>query len=394
MPDALMASSSFLPGRGGIESYLAQLCEEHAPRLAVLAPEKRDGKTIPDELAYSANGYPGTMLWPGRRVATAIVEEARRLGTDRIIFGTPWPLALLGPRVKRSGLSYAVIVHGAELLVPATVPFVNRKLAASLSQADLLFAVSEYTRSKITAFIDRRGLPVPPTELLRARVDLARFRPERGSPELKSKLGMAPDDAMVLHFGRLVRRKGADRLIRVMPSVRQTIPTATLVIAGTGPEAKRLKRLASKTAAPVIFTGRVPDEEAPDYYATADLFALPVTDRWFGLDVEGLGVVLLEAAAAGTPTVTGASGGTPEATIDGETGLVVDASSPEALTQAIVRILSDEELASKMGRAGRDHVRREFSEKPVPPALLHWLGIDGGNRRNADSPRKKEGGWS
>ena len=395
MPDALMVSSSFLPGRGGIESYLAQLCEEHAPRLAVLAPEKRDGETIPGELAYSAIGYPGPMLWPGRRVARAIIEEARRLGTQRIIFGTPWPLALLGPRLKRSGLSYAVIVHGAELLVPATIPFVNRKLAASLSQADLLFAVSDYTRGKIAAFLGRRGLPVPATELLRARVDLARFRPERASHELKSQLGIAPDDALILHFGRLVRRKGADRLIKVMPSVRRSIPTASLVIAGTGPEPRRLTRLASKTAAPIIFTGRVPDEEASDYYATADLFALPVADRWFGLDVEGLGVVLLEAAASATPTVTGVSGGTPEATINGETGLVVDARSPEALTQAIVRILSDEGLALKMGRAGREHVRREFSEKPVPPALLHWLSIEGGNRKqNADSPRKKEGGWS
>ena len=395
MPDALMVSSSFLPGRGGIESYLAQLCEELAPRVAVLAPEKRDGKTIPDELAYSASGYPGTMLWPGRRVAAAIIEEAGRLGTDRIIFGTPWPLALLGPRLKRAGLSYAVIVHGAELLVPATIPVVNRKLAAALSEADLLFAVSDYTRRKIAAFLDRRGLPVPMTELLRARVDLARFQPERASRDLKSKLGFAPDDAVVLHFGRLVRRKGADRLIKVLPSVRQSIPTASLVIAGTGPETKRLKRLASKTAAPVVFTGRVSDDEASDYYATADLFALPVVDRWFGLDVEGLGVVLLEAAASGTPSVTGASGGTPEATVDRETGLVVDARSPEALTQAIVRILSDEELASKMGRAGREHVRREFSEKPLPPALLHWLGIEGGNlKQNADSPRKKEGGWS
>src|SRR5688500_17555645 len=100
MPDALMVTSSFLPGRGGIESYLSELCSLLSPRLAVLAPRARDGIPLPKDLSYPTRGGPGSMLIPDRRVVEATVRLARELGTDRVLFGTPWPLALIGPRLK------------------------------------------------------------------------------------------------------------------------------------------------------------------------------------------------------------------------------------------------------------------------------------------------------
>ena len=389
MPDALMVSSSFLPGRGGIESYLSELCDELAPRLAVLAAAKRDGKTIPTDLGYPTAGYKGSMLWPTRRVARAIVEEARRQGTDRVLFGTPWPLVLLGPRLRRAGLSYAVIVHGAELLVPSVVPFIKRRLAHALSEADLLLTVSEFTRGKLREILTRHNKNVPPIELLRARVDLDRFRPEAASSEIKAGLALDPDQPMVLHFGRLVRRKGADRLIKAMPEVRKSIPDAGLVVAGTGPELKRLRKLADKVQAPVVFAGRVTEEEAPAFYATADVFALPVADRWFGLDIEGLGVVLLEASAAETPAVTGNSGGTPEAVIDGRTGYVIDAKDESALVRSLTQLLGDAHLGTQMGKEGREHVAEEFTKRPLPQPLLDWLQRDGAvGEHEAKEPRR------
>src|SRR5687768_4444170 len=143
MPDALMVTSSFLPGHGGIESYLAELCGSLAPRVAVLAPPRRDGKDLPRDLTYPTVPGPNSMLWPGRAVERAVIAEALRLGTDKILFGTPWPLALLGPRLRSAGLRYAAIIHGAELLVPAAVPVVRKRLARALSQADLLLPVSD-----------------------------------------------------------------------------------------------------------------------------------------------------------------------------------------------------------------------------------------------------------
>lgn len=378
MLTALMVSSSFLPGRGGIESYLAELCEELAPHLAVLAPGRRDGKLIPSDLCYPTTGYPGNMLYPSARIAREVVGDAAKHGTKRVLFGTPWPLALLGPRLMRAGLSYSVIVHGAELLVPSVIPVVNQRLATALSEADLLLAVSEYTRAKLRSFLEKRKKRVPPIEILRARVDLDRFHPNLESADVKVALGLKGDQPMVLAFGRLVRRKGIDKLIRAMDRVALKVPGTALVVAGSGPELRRLQKLAAKVTAPVVFAGRVSEADAPALYATADAFVLPVSDRWFGLDVEGLGVVLLEASASGTVAITGRSGGTPEAIVDGETGFVVDAGDEQELVDRLTEMLENPDLASRMGLAGRDFVAREFSRRPLPRPLLDWLGIDHG----------------
>ena len=386
MPGALMVSSSFLPGKGGIESYLAQLCAEIAPHLPVLAPRSRDGREAPSDLPYDVVGYPGSLLAPGPRIARAIRSAADERGLDRVLFGTPWPLALLGPGLKRAGLGYSVIIHGAELLIPSVLPAISGRLARALSEAEMLLAVSDYTRSQTVRFLEKKRRRVPPTDLLRARVDLDRFGPVHRDPALKQRLGLAEDQPTVLCLGRLVPRKGVDKLIEVADRIRAEVPRVAIIVAGTGPEKRRLERLAAKTSTPIVFTGRVSDEDAPALYATADVFALPVTDRWFGLDVEGLGVVLLEAAASGTPCVTGRSGGTPEAVVDGETGFVVAADRPEELVDRIVCLLQDNERARGMGSAGRAFVAESYSNRPLPEAFLGWLGIapspDAGSKRN------------
>jgi phosphatidyl-myo-inositol dimannoside synthase len=374
MPDALLVSSSFLPGRGGIESYLAELCDRLAPRLAVLAPARRDGKAIPADLPYPATGYPGSMLWPTKKVAGAIVEDATRHGVNHVLFGTPWPLVLLGPRLKEAGLSYSVIVHGAELLVPAAIPGVKRRLAQAMAEADILLPVSRYTQSKLESFISAHHLESPPSEVMRASVDLERFSQGADAAAARERLDLEPSRPIVLTFGRLVRRKGIHRLVKIMPNIRKEVPGSILVVAGTGPELLPLKRLAHRKKAPVILAGRVPEAEAPDLFAAANVFALPVADRWFGLDVEGLGVVLLEASACETPCVTGRSGGTPEAVVDGETGYVVDASNAAELTRRVIELLKDQERAKQMGRAGRQHVAAHFSGRQLPGSLLDWLG--------------------
>jgi phosphatidylinositol alpha-1,6-mannosyltransferase len=373
MPDALMVTSSFLPGHGGIESYLAELCTLLRPRLAVMAPASRDGMPLPDDLGYATIPGPGGMLLPRPPTANAIAENAAGLGTNRILFGTPWPLALLGPRLKRRGFRYAVIVHGAELLAPGAVPMLSAKLAEALAEAELLLPVSDYTASRIRLLLEGKGYEVPRVARLRARVDVDRFSPDVDAAAARRKLEISPDRSVVLCFGRLVRRKGIHRLIRVMPDIAGRVPEAILVVAGTGPQERRLRRLALRTRTPVVFTGRVAHEDAPGVYAMADAFALPVADRWFGLDIEGLGMVLLEAAACGVACVTGRSGGTPEAVIDGETGFVVDAHDGEELADAIVRLLEDSHTARKMGEGGRAYVEAEFSAALPPKPLLEWL---------------------
>ncbi|MFN2593666.1 MAG: glycosyltransferase family 4 protein, partial [Actinomycetota bacterium] len=226
MADALLVSSSFLPGHGGIETYLAELCSDLAPRLAVLAPEARRGETIPTDLPYRADGFPGSMLWPGKAVVRAIREAAERHDTDRVLFGTPWPLALTGPRLHDSGLRYASIVHGSELFVPAAVPLLRRRVARALSNADALFPVSKFTARKISAFLQTMKVPVPQMHILRARIDTKRFEPSITTTSIKAQLHVTESDRVILCFGRLVKRKGIDRMIAALPEVARAVPTA------------------------------------------------------------------------------------------------------------------------------------------------------------------------
>ncbi|MEA2487772.1 MAG: phosphatidyl-myo-inositol dimannoside synthase [Actinomycetota bacterium] len=371
---AVLVTSSFLPGHGGIETYLAELCDDLAPRLAVLAPGSRGGTPIPADLGYPTIGYPGSMLWPGGGVVRAIQDACERHDTDRVLFGTPWPLILTAPRLRKAGLRYASIVHGSELFVPAAIPLLRAKVARALEEADALFPVSEFTGRKISTFLSKSKRRVPSVHVLHARIDTDRFTPKVATGPIKERLGIHDDDRVILCFGRLVKRKGVDRMIAAMPEITRAVPRATLIVGGTGPELKRLQRRAHRTQGRVMFAGRVPDEDAPALYALADVFAFPVFDRYFGLDTEGLGVVLLEAAACGTACITGRSGGTPEAVIDGDSGYVIHARDKHQLVGRVVSILMDPHEAQRMGAIGRAHVERSFSKKNSPDALLKWIG--------------------
>jgi len=157
---------------------------------------------------------------------------------------------------------------------------------------------------------------------------------------------------------RLVPRKGQDMLIRAMPAIRQRVPGAALVIVGGGPYRTSLRRLAHGfgVAEHVVFTNGVPGDELPAHHALADVFAMPCRTRGAGLDVEGLGMVYLEASASGVPVVAGRSGGAPETVRDGETGVVVDGWDVGAIAASVSNLLADPGRAARMGQAGRHWV--------------------------------------
>jgi phosphatidylinositol alpha-1,6-mannosyltransferase len=365
--EALLVSTSFPPGTGGIETYLEGLCRRLGARIAVLAPATRDGRPIPEGVASPVLGYPGRMAVPVPRVVRAIVEAAARERTNRVLFGSAWPLALCGPSLLEHGLHYGVIVHGAEMLVPSAAPGLRRLLVRSLEHADLLLPVSEFTAGRI-----RSLLHVPfPGAVLRAQVDLERYSPAADAAGMRRRLDLDPHHKVVLFLGRLVRRKGVHRLLDVLPEVVAQVPDVVFVVAGAGPQQQALRRRARRQRH-VVFAGRVPEADTPGLHACASVFTLPVVDRWWGLDTEGLGIALLEAQASAVPCVTGRSGGTPEAVVNGSTGLVVDARDPAALTNALVLLLDNPDKAAAMGAAGRDHVARTFGGD-LPSPLLDWL---------------------
>jgi phosphatidylinositol alpha-1,6-mannosyltransferase len=163
-------------------------------------------------------------------------------------------------------------------------------------------------------------------------------------------------------------------LLEVLDDISSRVGRVALVIGGTGPEEARLKRKAAQVKTRVVFAGRIADKDAPAFYALGDAFVLPVVDRYRGLETEGLGIVLLEASACGVPSVTGRSGGTVEAIIDGKTGFQIDASDKKELTEKTAFLLSDVTTAGRMGAAARAFVEEKWSNRIPPEPLLRWLG--------------------
>jgi len=375
MADALLVASSFLPGRGGIESYLADLSHHVRPRLAVLAQHRRDGRPMPANLGYPVTTL-ATQLRPTPSLARSIVETARTHGTDKVLFGSAWPLPLVAGSLRRNGLRYGIIVHGAELFIPASLPVLRSRLRSALRGADVLFPISAYTEGRMRQFTsqDTASASGPVIRRMRVIVDPSRFDPDVPAPRLPSQsFPMPAAPRIVLHVGRLVKRKGIDRLLRAFPQIVRRVPDAVLVVAGTGPEEAALRKLADRLQVPAVFLGSVAEADIPPLYAAAEVFVLPVADRWFGYEFEGLGIVLLEAAASETPSVVGRSGGTPEAVVDGETGFVIDGRDVGQIVDRVVVALSDDDLRKRMGAAARDYVRRTFSPEQSTTALSTWM---------------------
>jgi len=164
-----------------------------------------------------------------------------------------------------------------------------------------------------------------------------------------------------------VARKGFDMVIRALPGLRQTIPDVTYLIVGAGPYRDELESLAVATGVRdhVVFAGMIPHKELPDVYALSDVFVMPSREQLEKSDVEGFGLVFLEASSCGKPVVGGRSGGVPEAVEDGATGLLVNPHETEEIAGTLARLLTDTDLAKRLGQEGRRRVVRDFDSARV-----------------------------
>jgi len=218
-------------------------------------------------------------------------------------------------------------------------------------------AVSEYVARVLRPHVPA-GVPL---SLLPPAVDAERFSPGAAGTWVRERHGLK-DRAVILCVSRLVPRKGQDALIRAMAMVARQVPGAALMIAGDGPNRAALEAMVWEAPpGSVVFTGEVPDQELPAYYAACDLFAMPCRSRFGGLEVEGFGIVFLEAAAAAKAVVAGRSGGAAEAMLDEVTGVLVEGREPKAVALAVARLLRDAPLRARMGTAGRARVEEEFT---------------------------------
>jgi phosphatidylinositol alpha-1,6-mannosyltransferase len=257
---------------------------------------------------------------------------------------------------------YAVVVHGAEVTVPGRLPVSGQLLGHVLRGAVHVVAAGNYpaAEARHAAGTDR----MPPVTVVPPGVDTGRFRPldEAERKAARADLGLPADAQVVISVSRLVPRKGMDVLIDAAARLRRSHPDLIVGIAGGGRDRSRLEARAGRLGAPVRFLGRVPDEQLPAAYGCADVFAMLCRNRWAGLEQEGFGIVFVEAAACGVPSIAGDSGGAADAVSDGETGLVVaEPNDADVVASALARLLDDDDLRARMGAQARQRADTEFS---------------------------------
>lgn len=351
----LFVTNDFPPKTGGIESYLTGLCSGFDPDdIVVVAPTRQGHEIVDAHLPYEVVRLPGSYLRASGSNVNQVSQMAKLHRVDAIHFLQTLPLGRLGARVRKAtGLPVSIFVHGSEVFVPGKAPFVKSIIRRTLRAADHIICVSEFTAGNVGKLVGSREK----IDIVEPSVDVDRFSlavsggPVREERHLGSRF-------VVLFVSRLVKRKGAEILLHAMGH----LPKAVAVFVGSGPEEQTLHRLASELELSnrVVFAGRVPDERLPDYYAAADVFCMPCTDRYGGLDTEGFGIVYLEAAASGLPCIAGTCGGSVEAVQDGKTGIVLTDVDPGTVAAAIKQLQSDGALRALMGAAGRERAESQF----------------------------------
>jgi phosphatidylinositol alpha-1,6-mannosyltransferase len=354
VPRSLFITNDFPPRIGGAQSYYWGLIQTLDPAdVVIIAPDQPGGRAFDASHAYTVHRYPLQQLRPNNallRLALDLIEENQ---AELVQFGHPLPTGLLGPRiVKRTGLPYIVFLGGAEVTVPAALPIGSSLLRHVLGNAALLATVSDFTAGIASRAVGGRV----PAVTLRPPLDGAFTLPLAPSrAHAKELLGI--DGELVIIIGRLVPRKGQDRLIESLALLRDEYPRVHLAIIGSGRIAGRLERMAESRGVSdrVIMTGALETEELRTWLRAADIFACPCRTRWGGLEIEGFGVVFAEASLARLPVLAGRSGGAPESVKNGETGIIPAGDSAEEVAEALRRLLSmSPEAREAMGEKARE----------------------------------------
>lgn len=379
MDKILFVTNDFGPRAGGIQSFIIGLVER-LPKNRVIVYTSSQGETSEyDESWLRDYGVEVVrdrrkMLLPTPRVASEIRRLAIRSKATVACFGAAAPLGLMAPTLRKAGVGRIVaLTHGHEVWWSKVFPFslAMRRIGNSI---DTLTYLGQFTHREISNALS----PKARSAMVRIApgIDVTHFSPVDGPNQLRSELGLR-DKAVIVCVGRLVPRKGQDRLIEALSQVRGSIPNAHLLLVGEGPYRKTLEKIAREKGVTeaVTFVGRVKYSQLPEYFRVGDLFAMPSRSRLAGLEVEGLGIVYLEASACGLPVIAGNSGGAPDAIKDSVTGIVVDGTNVAEIARAVSELLSQPTRAKEMGAAGREWILSQWSWESWSEKFNHLLKI-------------------
>ena len=389
MRRTLIVTNDFPPRQGGIQSFVHELALRLDPdRLTVYAPKWEGDAAFDAAQPFEVVRHPTSLMIGGPGVRRRAAQLARSRRAEVVIFGASAPLGLITPVLRKAGVRRAIaITHGHEAGW-AALPGARQLLRRIGDETDVMTYLGEYFRARVAGALT----PAAAARMARLHpgVDAGAFRPDPGGRQaVRDRYGLA-DRPVVVCVSRIVARKGQDTLVRAWPSVLARVPEAALLVVGGGKHATSVRQLsrrlglatwppadaapsggpasgaaaretATATRSSVYFTGPVPHGELLAHYAAGDVFAMPCRTRRAGLDVEGLGIVYLEASAACLPVVGGDSGGAPDAILEGETGYVVGGRDVQALADRLTALLLDPAHAKAMGEKGRAWVERDWN---------------------------------
>jgi len=351
MQQTLFVTNDFGPRAGGIETFVHGLIERF-PKGSVLVYTSQQGDTKKyDENWLKEYGVKvfrdrSKMLLPTPRVIREVQKVIAAESPNSVVFGAAAPLALMGKFLKVP--RKIALTHGHEVWWAKVPPF-NLLMRIIGNSVDHLTYLGTFTKKEISKALSKRAkaalIQIAPG------IDTSKFKPVDAS-DLREELGLTNKE-VIISVGRLVPRKGQDQLVRAMPEILKSHPNAHLLFVGTGSYKKVLDNLIVERSLQqqVIFTGRVQYEDLAKYICVGDIFAMPSRSRMAGLEVEGLGIVYLEASACGLPVLGGDSGGAPDAVLPGVTGLVVNGRDTKAVADGAIKLLDADRKT--MGEAGR-----------------------------------------
>ena len=352
----LFITNDFGPRAGGIETFIHGLIERLPKGSVVVYTSSQEFSADFDAMWLRDFGVEvvrdrSKILLPTPRVIRNCQKLMRNRKLTRVAFGAAAPLGLMARFMRSTGAEKIVaLTHGHEVWWAKVPPF-SLAIRFMSKHFDSITYLGEYTKGEISKALRKddaaKLIQIAPG------IDIEHFVPV-DSTDLRTQLGLA-DKSVIISVGRLVHRKGQDQLIAALPGIKAAIPNAHLVLVGIGPYQNYLEILAAKlkVSDSITFIGRINYSELPRYICIGDIFAMPSRSRFFGLEVEGLGIVYLEASACGLPVVGGKSGGAPDAVLVGETGLVVDGTNTTEIADACIDLLSNPELCIAMGSTGR-----------------------------------------
>ena len=355
----LFVTNDFGPRAGGIETFIIGLIQRRPFGQTIVYTSFQENSERYDADWLTNYGVRvirdrSKILLPTPRVAFHLRNIVKSEGITTAAFGAAAPLGLLSASIKRAGVRRTVaLTHGHEVWWAKVFPF-NLLLRRIGSTVDVLTYLGEFTRNAIS-----HGLTVQAQQSMvkiAPGIDVEHFLPTDASA-LRKSLGLT-EKKVIVSVGRLVHRKGQDRLIEAMPEILKTVSNAHLLLVGEGPHRDHLQKLIQKhrLEGSVTLIGRIDYKDLPLYICVGDVFAMPSRSRLMGLEVEGLGIVYLEASACGLPVLAGNSGGAPDAVVQNETGLVVDGTNNKEIADAAIELLTKVDLSKKMGAAGRQWI--------------------------------------